>query len=73
MLPPGGTWSSSNTAIATAGSLTGAVCGVAAGSVTITYTLGTTCFATYDMVVNPGPNPITGGAAVLHGLYPAAW
>ena len=39
----GGTWSSSNTAVATVGSGTGVVTGVAAGTATITYSLGGTC------------------------------
>ncbi len=56
---PGGTWSSSNTAIATV-SGTGVVTGVAAGAVTMTYTLGATCFVTLNMVVDPRPLPVFG-------------
>ena len=37
---PGGTWSSSATAIATVGSVTGIVTGITAGTATITYTVG---------------------------------
>jgi uncharacterized protein YjdB len=56
---PGGTWSSSNTALATV-SGTGVVTGVASGVVTITYTLSATCIATLNMVVNPRPLPVFG-------------
>ncbi len=39
----GGTWTSSNTAVATVGITSGIVTGVAAGMATITYSLGGTC------------------------------
>jgi gliding motility-associated-like protein len=50
----GGTWSSSNTAVATANASTGVVIGVAAGSVTITYTPQGNCpqASTATIVVN---------------------
>ena len=57
----GGTWSSSNTAIATAATLsstTGGVYGVSAGTVTITYTVssgGCTRISLYTVTVNPLP------------------
>ncbi len=56
----GGVWSSSNTAIATIHTTTGALTGVAAGIVDITYTMGASCFVTKNIVVDPLPAPITG-------------
>jgi len=56
----GGTWSSSNTAIATVGSMTGVVTGVDSGVVNITYTVGTGCFSVMSLNVNPPMAPITG-------------
>jgi uncharacterized protein YjdB len=55
----GGTWSSSNTAIATVGS-TGVVSGVAAGSVIISYTVSNTCgsvSAVKAVSINPVVTP----------------
>jgi uncharacterized protein YjdB len=43
---PGGTWSSSNTAIATVNASTGVVTGVAAGTVNITYSVSNGCGTT---------------------------
>lgn len=65
----GGTWSSSNTAIAGVGLLTGAVTGVSAGTVTITYTPPTGCVALHALTVNPLPAAITGGSVVC-ASYP---
>ena len=49
---PSGTWSSSNTAIATVPATPGKVTGISAGVATITYRLTTTgCFVTRDMTV----------------------
>ena len=56
----GGTWSSSNTAIATVGAGTGVVTGVAQGVLVITYTLPGGCYVTTNFTVNPSPAPITG-------------
>jgi len=66
--PSGGTWSSSNTAVATVGSGTGTVTGVTSGTTTITYTLPTGCTATAAVVVNPSPSAITGASNVCTGL-----
>lgn len=63
----GGTWSSSNTGIATAASLTGIITGVAAGTATITYTLPTGCYSTAVITVNPLPAAITGPTGVCLG------
>lgn len=56
----GGTWSSSNTAIATVGS-TGVVTGVSTGTSTITYDMGSGCTATAVVTVNQTVPAITGG------------
>ncbi len=67
-LSPGGTWTSSNTAVATvtgyppyAANLTG----VSAGIVTITYTLGT--YVTQTFTINPLPAAITGATTIAVG------
>jgi len=54
-----GTWTSNNTSIATVSSL-GNVFGVATGTATITFSLGTSCNASYPITVNPLPGAITG-------------
>jgi trimeric autotransporter adhesin len=58
----GGTWSSSNTSIATVGS--GIVTGVLAGTVTITYALPTACIITSSLIVNPLPSAIGGSTTI---------
>ncbi len=63
----GGSWSSSNTLIATVGALTGTVAGVAAGNATITYLMPTGCIATTTFTVNPLPGAIAGTLAVCTG------
>jgi hypothetical protein len=68
----GGTWSSSNNAVATV-STTGVVTGVAAGSVTITYSVtnvaGCTASTTASMTVNPSATATiaAGGATTFCG------
>lgn len=62
----GGTWTSSNTAIATVGSTTGVVSGVAAGIATISYITGTGT-ATTVITVNAPPAAITGSSTVCVG------
>ena len=49
---PGGIWSSSNLAIATVGAATGVVSALSAGSVNITYTLPSGCYAVKTITVN---------------------
>ena len=65
---PGGSWSSSNTAIATVSGL-GVVTGVTGGAATITYTLVTGCYSTVPVLINPLPLStapvIEGGAPQL--------
>lgn len=67
----GGTWSSSNTSVATVGS-TGQVNGVVAGAVTISYSVSAACgtvSATKSMTVNPLPNAgtLSGSTTVCTG------
>ncbi len=66
--PGGGTWSSSNTALATINVHTGYVHTVAAGTVTITYNLAG-CLATSEITINPLPSPIVGDSMICTGLY----
>jgi uncharacterized protein YjdB len=63
-----GTWSSSNTSIATIDAETGILTGVSAGSVIITYTLETGCYATHSVTVNALPSMISGPSAVCEGF-----
>ena len=68
--PGGGTWSSSNTAVATAGLTTGVITGqvvAVTSTATITYTLGTGCIMTTVVTVNPLPAAISGANAVCLG------
>jgi len=62
-----GAWSSSNPAVATIGSGTGVVTGVASGITTITYELSPSCLITRDVTVNPQPSAISGTAQVCIG------
>lgn len=59
-----GTWSTSNPAIATIGATTGIITGVAAGTVTVSYTDGSSLF-TAPYTVSPTPTAITGGPTTL--------
>lgn len=58
-----GIWSSSNASVATVGSASGVVYGVSAGSVIITFTASSGCFATASVTVNSLP-VITAGSNV---------
>ncbi len=64
---PGGVWSSNNTSVATIGSGTGFVTGVAAGISTVTYALPTGCFTTIPENISSSPAPIS-GSNVCQGL-----
>ena len=64
----GGTWASSNSSIATVDDITGTVYGVSAGTVVITYSLGTGCTTTITITVNPLPVAITGSILACAGL-----
>ncbi len=63
----GGTWTSSNTAIASIGSASGIAYGLSVGLVTISYTMSTGCQITDTLRVNPMPGSITGTASVCAG------
>ena len=63
----GGTWSSSLPGFATIGA-TGIVTGVASGTTTITYMLGTGCYKTTTVNALPYPAPIMGDSMVCEGL-----
>ena len=65
---PGGQWSSGDMSIATTDVASGAVYGVAAGIVPITYTvIATGCYISRSVTVLPIPAAITGAAAVCAG------
>ena len=63
---PGGAWTSGNTATAVVGS-GGTVTGLAAGPVTIFYSLPGGCAATAAITVNAVPAPVTGATMVCSG------
>ncbi len=65
--PTGGTWSSSNSLIATIGSGDGLAVGVAAGTVNMSYTLSTGCHVIFPFTVNNPPGAIFGPTAVCVG------
>ncbi len=62
----GGTWASSNTANATIDG-SGIVSGIATGTATISYSLGTGCTVTKAMSVYAAPMAITGAGSVCKG------
>lgn len=64
---PGGTWSSSNTSIATINATTGVLTGITSGIITVGYTTGAGCSATKQMTINNGSN-IKGYPTVCIGL-----
>jgi hypothetical protein len=69
-LYPGGTWSSSNTAVATIAPYppyAAMVTGVAAGTSTITYDMGGGVYVTMLFTVNPVPAPISGITKICVG------
>lgn len=63
---PGGSWSSSNTAVAAVSGTSGLVTGISAGTATITYSIGG-CFVTFGITVSPAPLPIAGPSSVCAG------
>jgi uncharacterized protein YjdB len=70
----GGTWSSSNTGIATVGATTGIVTGVTVGTVTISYSVTNGCGtarATYTVSINASPTTgtIVGLSMLCAGTY----
>ncbi len=63
----GGLWTLSNTNVATIGSSSGIVTGVASGTVIISYTLGSGCNVVAPVVVNP-LSPVIGVTTVCIGF-----
>ncbi len=65
--PSGGTWSSSNPAIALVGTSSGVVTGITAGTAFITYTLPTGCFKTVsvNVITTPAPISCAAGGSIL--------
>jgi uncharacterized protein YjdB len=64
----GGTWASSNPAVATIDVATGLFCGVTAGTATITYSLGSGCITTSVVTVNNIPATIGGSLNICAGV-----
>ena len=63
-----GTWTSGDNSIATVGSSSGIVTGVASGTVPVTFTItSSSCFATTNITVNPIPTAISGASSVCEG------
>jgi uncharacterized protein YjdB len=67
-VPSSGIWTSSTPSIASIGSATGLISGIATGTATITYTLGTGCYITRTELVIASPAAITGLPQVCVGL-----
>ncbi|MBL7690624.1 MAG: Ig-like domain-containing protein [Flavipsychrobacter sp.] len=63
----GGTWSSSNIAVATINGTSGMVTGITTGSTTITYAISAGCFKTRGFYVYAVPGAITGADTVCMG------
>ena len=63
----GGTWSSTTTSIATVGSASGVVTGVANGTAVISYTAATGCATSTVVTVSATPSAITGATSVCAG------
>jgi uncharacterized protein YjdB len=63
----GGTWVSSNTAIATVDGSTGVVTGINLGIAVITYNLSATCFKTISFTVKALPSAISGSLSICQG------
>jgi trimeric autotransporter adhesin len=64
----GGTWSSSNTSVATVNATSGLLTGVGVGNANITYTItGSACFSTIEATINAVPAPIVGSNTICLG------
>ena len=63
----GGTWTSSNTAVASIMSVGGTAQALTAGTTVITYQMATACFVTTVLTVNPGVSAITGVTGICSG------
>ncbi len=64
---PGGIWSSTNPAVATAGYGSGIVTGLSIGTSTIQYTSTSGCISSIVVTVNAGPGAISGASSVCSG------
>jgi len=64
----GGTWISTNTSVATVGSISGIASGIVAGTSMITYTAPTGCSTETTLTVNPLPAGITGASQACAGF-----
>ena len=61
----GGTWSSTGSiSVAATGSTTALATGISAGSATVTYSLGGSCYRTFGVTVKPLPTSILGNLSV---------
>lgn len=63
----GGTWTSSNVAVASVGSASGVVNGVSTGTAAITYTVSNGCFVVQMVTVVTTPSAVTGQAGLCVG------
>ncbi|MBL7691047.1 MAG: Ig-like domain-containing protein, partial [Flavipsychrobacter sp.] len=68
---PGGSWSCACPTIASIGSSTGVVTGIAVGTCVMTYDMGGGCFVTKTITVNPFPAAISGSGSVCVGATTA--
>ena len=59
-LPAGGSWTTSNTSIATVLPSSGLIAGIATGTANVTYTIAHGCYARATVKVNPSPPSIHG-------------
>jgi trimeric autotransporter adhesin len=66
----GGTWTSSNTGVATIGAGTGTITGIAPGTTTITYTMpcGSFVSTTYTVYAKPVAAPVNDGPICVGGI-----
>ena len=63
----GGTWTSSNTSVASINPTTGSIAGGTLGTTTIKYTIGTGCFVSSVLTVHPMPSSISGTTTLCAG------
>ena len=64
----GGTWSSSNPAIASIDSISGFVSGIMTGTTTLTYSVSSGCIASQSVAVLSPPTSISGPASLCQGF-----
>jgi len=66
---PGGTWTTTNTTVATIGSSSGFISSLSAGTAVVSYILSTGCSASVVISVNPIPLPISGSMMSCTGYF----